>query len=122
VALGQLELSALGKPAAALGRFDDYLQRSPKGALAAEARVGRVRTLARLGHVSQLEPAARDYLSAHPAGRAAPEMHRRIGDARAKSGNCSGAIAEYKLVVERWPTSPQAERARAGLDSCGDVP
>jgi ferric-dicitrate binding protein FerR (iron transport regulator) len=122
VSLGQLELTALGDPASALERFDAYLDRSPSGPLAAEARVGRVRALARLGRVSQLESAARDYLSVHPSGRAAAEMHRRLGDALAKTGRCDRATAEYRLVIDKWPASPEAKRARSGLDSCADVP
>ena len=122
VALGQLELTSLGKPSAALGHFDAYLDRSPSGALAAEARAGRARSLARLGRVGQLKAAARDYLDAHPGGRAAAEMHRRLGDAHAKTGNCQAAIAAYQTVIDRWPASPEARRARAGLDSCADVP
>jgi ferric-dicitrate binding protein FerR (iron transport regulator)/outer membrane protein assembly factor BamD (BamD/ComL family) len=122
VALGQLELTALGQPTAALGRFEDYLDRSKSGALAAEARIGRARALARLGRVTQLKVAARDYLEAHPTGRAAAEMHRRLGDAHRSSGACGQATAEYQLVIDRWPASKEAKRARNGLDTCSDVP
>jgi ferric-dicitrate binding protein FerR (iron transport regulator) len=122
VALGQLELTNLAEPGAALEHFAAYLDRSPSGPLAAEARAGRARSLARLGRVSQLKSAARDYLASHPEGRAAAEMHRRLGDAHARTGDCERAADEYRTVLERWPSSPEARRARAGLDSCEDVP
>jgi len=121
VALGQMELSAMRRPAEALAHFEDYLIAAPSGPLAAEARVGSVRALARLGRPARLIEAASDYLARHPSGHAAAEVTRTRGDARRAVGDCKGALADYATVLKTWPGTIEASRARSGTEACLDT-
>jgi tetratricopeptide (TPR) repeat protein len=120
VALAQMELGALGEPASALDHFGLYLEMAPGGMLAQEARIGRVRALARLGRNQEVIAAAGQYLGAGQSGVAAAELHRRRGDAKAATGNCQGAVKDYRTVIDKWPTSAEAKRAEQGLGKCGE--
>jgi hypothetical protein len=122
VALGQLELDSLGRPAAAAERFADHVRRAPDGYLAEAARVGRVRALHRLGGGAPCIEAADDYLQRHPGGPAAAEVLRLRGESRAGLGRCAEAAADFRTVLERWPGSRDAERAAEGLARCGAAP
>jgi outer membrane protein assembly factor BamD (BamD/ComL family) len=121
VALGQMKLSAMARPQEAIRHFEAYLEVAPGGALAAEARVGVVRALARLGQSQRVIEAASQYLSNHPTGRAAAEVTRTRADAKRKTGDCKGALADYAAVLKTWPGSAEASRARSGMESCLDT-
>lgn len=82
VARGQLELGALGQPQDALTRFNLYLAGSPDGMLAAEARLGQIRSLAALDRHQAVIDAADDYLAAHPDGSALSEVLRSRSEAQ----------------------------------------
>ncbi len=118
VALGQLRLSALRQPEAALTLFDAYLDRSPKGNLGAAARSGRVRALSAMGRHREVIYGVNAYLEAYPTGATAAEMRRRRGEALAALGDCHRAREEFQYIVHRWPNSAEATRARSGLDEC----
>jgi len=122
VSLGQLELVELGRPQEALGLFERYLGLAPAGLLAEEARLGRVRAYARMGREQDVVGAASDYLRLHLGGYAGAEVMRLRADARRKLGDCLGAIEDYRQVQSLWPTSPQNEKAEAGLAACRAEP
>ncbi len=121
VALGQMQLDAMDQAEDSLGHFDSYLSAAPAGTLAAEARVGRVRALDRLGRDDELIRAADEFLAAHPDGSASPEVVRLRADAQRARGDCGRARADYEELIERWPDSPQADHAKAGLAACEGV-
>lgn len=121
VALGQMKLDAMDRPQDSLGHFDAYLSESPAGTLAAEARVGRVRALARLGRHDDLIRAAGEFVQAHPDGSACPEVIRLRADARRAQADCGRARVDYEELIERWPDSPQADHAKAGIAACDGV-
>jgi len=118
VAMGQMQLDAMGQPADSLGHFEAYLSEAPAGTLAAEARVGRVRALSSLGRHDELIRAADEFLAAHPDGSASPEVVRLRADARRARGDCGRARGDYEELIERWPDSPQADHAKAGIAAC----
>lgn len=118
VALGQLRLSALRQPEAALALFDAYLERSPRGNLGAAARSGRVRALSAMDRHREVIHGVNAYLETYPTGATAAEMRRRKGEALAALGDCPHAVKEFQYIVHRWPDSAEATRARAGLDVC----
>ena len=122
VALGQLELGASGRPDHALAHFDGYLAEAPDGALAEEARLGRVRALAAVGRHGEGVAASTEFLDRHPGSHARAEVLRLRGDALAHSGQREGAAADYRQVIDRWPDSAQALRAQRGLDSLDALP
>ena len=64
VSLGELQLSQLAEPAAALRSFDAYL--AAGGALAQEARYGRIRALRRLGRADAAREATAAFLRDYP--------------------------------------------------------
>lgn len=66
VALGRLWLTHLDDPAQALNAFDSYLRARPDGALAEEARSGRVGALRKLGRDADADSAMQDLLAHHP--------------------------------------------------------
>jgi len=82
VPLGQMELTALRDPQAAIGRFDTYLRLAPGGWLAEAARVGRLRSLVALGRCveagRELELTGRDFPEAI-AGFRLGELLARCG-------------------------------------------
>lgn len=65
--LGSLA-EALGQAANAVKWYGQYLDESPGGSLASEARAGRMRSLLALGQTNAAEKAAREYLQLHPGG------------------------------------------------------
>ena len=122
VALGQVELDALGQPGQSIEHFEDYLAQAPDGTLAVDARIGRVRALSRLGETARLIVAATDYLAAHPGGSAAPEVHKLRGDAHQSLGAHPAACADFEAILARWPDSPYAHAAREGFTDCEETP
>jgi len=118
VSLGQLELANLGDPVAALERFRTYLERSPGGILAEEARLGKVRAFAAAGRPLNVIEASSDYLERHPGGYAGAEVILRRGDARRGTGDCAGALADYSQLKVWWPTAPEISRAERGIELC----
>lgn len=119
VALGQIELGAMGRPTEAVGYFDAYLDRAPEGVLAEDARLGRVRAWVALGDRNEILAAGDEFLERHPVGHSVPEVLRIRGDTLRMTGDCTGAVSDYTSVLDGWPDSPHAEWARVGLDTCG---
>ncbi|WP_233560988.1 tetratricopeptide repeat protein, partial [Sorangium cellulosum] len=78
VSLGQLALHQ-GKTAAALGHFERYLA-GGGGSLAAEARVGRIQCLRRLGRTADERAAIADFLARHGASVHAPRLRARLSE------------------------------------------
>ncbi|WP_437576200.1 tetratricopeptide repeat protein [Sorangium sp. So ce887] len=78
VSLGQLALHQ-GKAAEALGHFERYLA-GPGGPLAAEARVGRVNCLRRLGRTADERAAIADFLARHGESVHAPRLRARLSE------------------------------------------
>ncbi|WP_437277520.1 tetratricopeptide repeat protein [Sorangium sp. So ce375] len=78
VSLGQIALHQ-GKAAEALGYFDRYLA-GAGGPLAAEARVGRVQSLRRLGRAADERAAIADFLARHGESVHAPRLRARLSD------------------------------------------
>ena len=64
--------------AESLAELDSLLARYPGSVLAADARVRKFRTLARLGRAEQARAAAEDYLRHHPEGFAAGEARKLV--------------------------------------------
>ncbi|WP_438006006.1 tetratricopeptide repeat protein [Sorangium sp. So ce321] len=77
VSLGQISLQQ-GKAAEALGYFERYL--AGAGPLAAEARVGRVQCLRRLGRAADERAAIADFLSRHGESVHAPRLRARLDE------------------------------------------
>jgi TolA-binding protein len=122
VALGQLRLSAFNQPEAALDLFDRYLAQEPSGKLSSAALSGRVRAFARMGQWENLIRASTRYLAAYPKGAAAAEMIRRRGDAHLALGDCDAAVKDFDLVIQKWPSASEANRARVGRGHCEHSP
>lgn len=66
VTLAELELTQLGRPAAALKTFERYLQHGKDPVLVQEAGYGRLRTLRKLGRSQAEAEAIASFLAAHP--------------------------------------------------------
>ena len=118
VTLGQIELSALNEPGQALGHFDAYLAQIPQGVLAEEAQIGRIRALTQLGRDTDVVGETSVFLGDHPNSSALAEMLRLRGDAHLEQGETDLATQDYEALLARWPASPQASPARAGLAAC----
>jgi hypothetical protein len=77
-----------GDDESALAGFDALLVRYPESPLAADARVRKFRTLARLGRSDAARAAAAEYLARHPAGFATQEAEQLArGDAMGKGAS-----------------------------------
>jgi ferric-dicitrate binding protein FerR (iron transport regulator) len=122
VALAMMELDILGHTDDALGHFNAYLEQAPSGPLAEASYIGRVRALSRANRQQAVLKAIRQYLKRYPSSNVTPEMLRRQGDALAKLGRCKEAMGVYRRIVEGWPESRDADRAKAGLVNCGTSP
>ncbi|MCP4676412.1 MAG: PEGA domain-containing protein [Deltaproteobacteria bacterium] len=80
VSLGAIQLNHLGEPQRALEGFDAYLSRSPSGALAPEAALGRAKALGVLGRTHEEASALRDFLRRFPSSLNAPQARRRLAE------------------------------------------
>lgn len=78
VSLGELQLSQLGKPEAALSSFDTYLKSG--GALAQEARYGRIRALRKLGRLGDERSAIEAFLRDYPRSVQAAALRSRLSE------------------------------------------
>lgn len=76
VSLAELELSHLGHPEQALRRFDAYL--ASGGALAQEARYGRIRALRALGRTKDERAAINAFLAAYPTSVQSSALRERL--------------------------------------------
>ncbi len=121
VAFGQLRLNVLHDPHGALALFDRYLEAHPSGSLRSAALSGRVRTLSRLGQYAEVIASANTFLTEFPGGPASLEIRRRRGEAFAANGSCENAVADFRVIIEKWPDSAEASRARQGIVRC-DTP
>ncbi len=72
VSLGELQLSQLGSPAAALRSFDGYLVGG--GALTQEARYGRIRALRQLGRTTEAQRASEEFVRDYPGSAQARSL------------------------------------------------
>jgi len=118
VALAQLELGTLGDSNSALGNFNRYISSSPLGLLIEEAWLGRVRAQTKLGRQTDVIETVNQYLGQRQGGIATAEMLLRRGEAKRKTGDCHGALLDYKILGERWPNSKNASLAAAGIKLC----
>ncbi|MBI5486528.1 MAG: FecR domain-containing protein [Deltaproteobacteria bacterium] len=84
VPLGQLRLERLDDATGALRAFDEYLAKSPAGALGEEALWGRIQALRRLARPVDEATALREFAAGHPASL-------RIGEARRRLAELEGA-------------------------------
>ncbi len=76
VSLANLELHDLRRPSRALALYERYLARG--GALAQEAKWGRVRALRALGRVQAEKGAIERFLAEHPRGAYVRELRERL--------------------------------------------
>jgi tetratricopeptide (TPR) repeat protein len=76
VSLGELELSQLGNADSALASFDAYLRGG--GALAQEARYGRIRALRKLGRLGDERSAIEAFLRDYPRSVQATALRARL--------------------------------------------
>jgi TolA-binding protein len=81
VSLGDLQLSRLGQPEAALRSFDAYLKNGDRG-LRQEAEYGRIRALRALGRSQDEAKAIERLLERYPAGVHAESMRARLASLR----------------------------------------
>lgn len=118
VALGQLELNILDKKQAALGHFETYLQRAPKGYLSEEAWVGSAHALRFLGQRAQLLQTTNQYLKQYPQGSFAADMLLYRATIRAQQNNCALAQKDYSTIIQTWPNSKKARLAHQRSTRC----
>ena len=78
VLLGRLLLDRGGDPTQALGLFTRYLEASPGGTLAEEARLGRALALTRLGSAKEERQAWQQLLAFHPNSIHAERARKRL--------------------------------------------
>jgi len=72
VSLGELQLSQLKSPAAALRSFESYLTR--EGTLTQEARYGRIRCLRTLGREAEARRATQEFVERYPGSAQAKQL------------------------------------------------
>jgi Tetratricopeptide repeat len=80
--LGRLLLDRGEDPSQALSLFTRYLDASPNGTLAEEARLGRAQSLQRLGRPAEERQAWQQLLSAHPNSIHAERAKKRLDELR----------------------------------------
>jgi TolA-binding protein len=80
--LGRLLLDRGEDPSQALSLFTRYLEASPNGTLAEEARLGRAQSLQRLGRSAEERQAWQQLLSAHPNSIHAERAKKRLDELR----------------------------------------
>jgi tetratricopeptide (TPR) repeat protein len=82
VLLGRLLLDRGGDATQALGLFTRYLEASPGGTLAEEARLGRALALTRLGSAKEERQAWQQLLAFHPNSIHAERARKRLEELR----------------------------------------
>jgi len=82
VALGQLYLGPLDRPAKALRAFDAYLRSAPGGAMAEEALHGKISALRSLRRSSAADQASADFLRRFPRSGYAAGIRRALDTPR----------------------------------------
>ena len=82
VLLGRLLLDRGEDPTRALSYFTRYLEESPNGTLAEEARLGRALALKRLGRPTEERQAWQQLLAAHPNSIHAERAAKRLDELR----------------------------------------
>jgi len=82
VLLGRLLLDRGADPTQALGLFTRYLDESPGGTLAEEARLGRALALTRLGSAKEERQAWQQLLAFHPNSIHAERARKRLDELR----------------------------------------
>ncbi len=85
ISLGSIQLEHLGRPAAALKSFEQYLRRYRSGTLAPEAAFGRIRALQSLGRRDEEIRALRVFLSDFPNAVQANIVKNRLGEVNGKN-------------------------------------
>lgn len=78
VSLGELQLSQLGNPKAALRSFESYLKRG--GSLTQEARYGRIRALNQLGRAAEAREATKVYLRDYPGSVQSNSLRQTLSE------------------------------------------
>jgi outer membrane protein assembly factor BamD (BamD/ComL family) len=78
VSLGDIELTELKNPRAALQAFDAYLARGGGQALAEEAHYGRIRALGALGRNSEQLAASERFLERYPNSPHSQALRRKL--------------------------------------------
>jgi hypothetical protein len=78
VSLGELQLSQLGNPKAALRSFESYLRGG--GSLTQEARYGRIRALSRLGRAATARQSIEAFLRDYPGSVQAKSLRDRLSE------------------------------------------
>src|SRR5690606_10099001 len=76
VSLGEIELSQLGDPKAALASFEAYLRKG--GPLAQEASHGKIRALRELGQRGEERAAIERFLASYPESPQAERLRQRL--------------------------------------------
>jgi TolA-binding protein len=122
IALGQLKLEPLDRPAEALTHFEAYLARHPGGLLAEEASLGRIRALVRQGRHEAVIRAATGYLQQFPGSPASPEVLWVRAESLQATGDHSRAEDDHRELVSRWPDTPAARLAAQLLDPWTESP
>jgi hypothetical protein len=104
-----------GDARGALGHLDVRARACPRGLLAEEARIVRIRAHVALGEAD----AALPLLEAHPLGsdRVSDDLRLLRGELRART-SCAGAIEDFTAVLARTRSDAFAERALAGRAGC----
>ncbi len=116
IVLGQMKLSAMGRPEQAVDHFREYLASSPDGDLAEDARVGEIRALAALSRHGEVDDACVQYLRWHPRGSASAEVMHYRADALLALGRGELALDVYRELEVGWPDTRHGAWARARID------
>lgn len=83
VSLGRMELDRLGDPARALGRFERYLKKYPRGPLALEALWGKARALRIQQRVDAERRALESFVARFPGALQAERARDRLAALKA---------------------------------------
>ena len=138
--LARLDEEQLADPVAALASWDELTRRFPQSRLAVKAEKRAAALREALGPEGVAAPAVAEWqkilnafgtiphvqslaraealLAAHPDFGGAPQVAYWIGTVLEQDGDSAGALARWREVATRWPTSEWAARAERRI---GDV-
>jgi TolA-binding protein len=126
---GSSPATAAGTPVAAAGQaplpaIQEEEVREPQPEPGAEGERGeRTLWVARhyrdAGKISQAIEAYSKFIQSYPFSPLLPDAFMERADARLKSGDRQGASDDFQTVVEAFPSSPLAARARREVDRLG---